>query len=433
VCAESGQDVLPALATLVDQSLVSVDETAFAPRYRMLATLREYAASLLDQHGEHEELRRRHLAWVGAVAAEVNYESPRFDEIGSIDRVEAEFDNVRAALETCAPAETGVGLRIAANLYHFWDFRGYLGEGRRHLQRLLARPEAGVDPSARAAALDALGLLLLWQDEHDAARSALSESAALSEALGDRDRWAWSVASLGMSRFMRGDVEGAAPVAERAVAVARESGTESALSRALCGLALVRRGQGRLAESTQLLQEGLRTIEGFTWGRGKFSYFLGWFAFLDGDLDRSADLLATSVAAFERIGERRSLPDALDALGCLAIARGADREADDRFDAATEMRLAAGSRRHAYLKPHCERARKPARPASASSSTGITARELEVARLVADGLTNRQIGRRLGIGERTAERHVENLRAKLHVGTRTQVAAWIGAIPTTRA
>lgn len=61
----------------------------------------------------------------------------------------------------------------------------------------------------------------------------------------------------------------------------------------------------------------------------------------------------------------------------------------------------------------------------------MTPREIEVARLVADGLTNRQIGSRLGISERTAERHVENLRAKLGVSSRTQVAMWVaGQVPT---
>ena len=89
-------------------------------------------------------------------------------------------------------------------------------------------------------------------------------------------------------------------------------------------------------------------------------------------------------------------------------------------------------RRNSYLAQRCTLAEGKARAAQAGTGPppGITAREFQVARLVAGGLTNRQIGRRLAISERTAERHVENLRRKLGVGTRAQVAAWVSALPT---
>jgi len=121
-----------------------------------------------------------------------------------------------------------------------------------------------------------------------------------------------------------------------------------------------------------------------------------------------------------------------------------------------QIRASTGVIRHGYLDRHVAPAQAAARtalgPATAQLVVGaaqqmsveqvltappvrsvITPRETEVAGLVADGLTNRQIGRRLGISERTAERHVENLRAKLGVGSRTQVAAWAaGGLPMPR-
>jgi non-specific serine/threonine protein kinase len=218
----------------------------------------------------------------------------------------------------------------------------------------------------------------------------------------------------------------------RAVEIARAHGTRASLARALCGLALLRSAQGRQAEASQLMEQCLRALDYMTWARVKFSYFLGWFAFLDGNLDRAAELLTSSLSAFELMGERRSLPDTLDALGCLAGARGQPAEALRRFTEAQTLRAAAGARRNSYLAQRCTLAEGKARAAQAGASPppGITAREFQVAHLVAGGLTNRQIGRRLAISERTAERHVGNLRRKLGVGTRAQVAAWVSALPT---
>lgn len=433
VCGEPALDVPALLATLVDQSLVVAAETRSGLRYLMLETLREFAAAQLDLHHERERFRLRHLSWccgIGAMVARLG--NPDDERLTALDLAEAEFDNLAAALEGCGPAHVTDALQLAGDLYHLWDSRGHLGEGRRHLERLLAHPQATVDLAVRAKALDALGLLRLWQDDHAAARALLGESARLAQRIGDLDRWAWTTSSLVISRAMGGDLDGTESLALRAVEVARAHGTRASLARALCGLALLRSTQGRRAEASQLMEQCLRLLDYMTWARGKFSYFLGWFAFLDGNLDRAAELLTTSLSAFELMGERRSLPDTLDAQGCLAQARGQPAEALRRFTEAQTLRAAAGSRRNSYLAQRCTLAEAKARAVQADVDPppGITAREFQVAHLVADGLTNRQIGRRLAISERTAERHVENLRRKLGVGTRAQVAAWVSALPT---
>jgi DNA-binding NarL/FixJ family response regulator len=61
----------------------------------------------------------------------------------------------------------------------------------------------------------------------------------------------------------------------------------------------------------------------------------------------------------------------------------------------------------------------------ASTGPRLTGRELEVAGLVAEGLTNQAIARRLSVAPRTAEAHVENIRRKLQVHSRAQIAAWV--------
>ena len=366
---------------------------------------------------------------IGAKVARLG--NPDDERLPALDLAEAEFDNLAAALEGCGPAHVTDALQLAGDLYHLWDSRGHLGEGRRHLERLLAHPQATAGLAVRAKALDALGLLRLWQDDHAAARALLAESARLAQRIGDLDRWAWTTSSLVISRAMGGDLDGTEFLALRAVEIARAHGTRASQARALCGLALLRSAQGRRAEASQLMEQCLRLLDYMTWARGKFSYFLGWFAFLDGNLDRAAELLdrpqclqahgRAPVAA--RHPRRAGLPRPSPRPACGGAApvhRGTNPARCGRI------------RRNSYLAQRCTLAEAKARAAQADVDPppGITAREFQVAHLVAGGLTNRQIGRRLAISERTAERRVENLRRKLGVGTRAQVAAWVSALPT---
>lgn len=232
---------------------------------------------------------------------------------------------------------------------------------------------------------------------------------------------------------MAGAVEDVAVLAERGLRVARAVGEPMPLLRATCGLGLVRWAQGRRADAVALLEENARIVAPSLWGGGKAAFFLGWFGFLDGDLDAAEHRFRSAAGAFERVGDCRSLPDCRDGLACVAVARGEAATALELFASAAALRERAGARRHSYLWSACERAEARARELdSRRPGPHVTDREHEVARLVADGCTNRQIGRRLGIGERTAERHVENLRAKLGVRTRAQVAAWVAGLPTPR-
>lgn len=424
VCGTPGTDARPALAMLVEHSLVEAVHRDAGVRYRMLETVRRHAENLPRGSGD-DEVVERHAQWCREMAAGVDA-CPGPDEIAVTDAAEAEIDNLRAALDRCPRVATG--LRTAADLYYLWDIRGYLGEGRRRLQGLLDRPDAVDHPVERQAALQAVALLQLWQDEPVAARATLWEAAALAERNGDPGGWAWCAGNLGIAHFATGEVDAVAATVERGRELARAVGGQP-LWRTTCGLALVRQGQGRTDEARALMEEFARLTRATGWGSAKAAYFLGWFAFLDGDLDEAAALFAAGAAAFERIGDHRSLPDCRDGLACVAAARGADADALDLLASADALRDRSGARRSPYLQVHRDRAVERVR-AGALAPRGVTTREYQVARLVAAGLTNRQIGGRLGISERTAERHVENLRTKLGVGTRAQVAAWVAAVPT---
>jgi predicted ATPase/DNA-binding SARP family transcriptional activator len=195
VCGED-LDVVDGLSSLVDSSLVVVEGTDEEPRFAMLETIREYAAELLDESAEGDELRRRHIAHFVSVAEEAE---PHLRESPGtwLDRLEREHDNVRAALDRVgSAAEDDRSLRLAGALWRFWYLKGHLTEGRRRLEDVLANDERPTP--ARAKALLGAAVMAVNVGDTAAAVRRAEEAVALSSRLGD----AWGAAYAG---FMLGN------------------------------------------------------------------------------------------------------------------------------------------------------------------------------------------------------------------------------------
>ena len=102
-------------------------------------------------------------------------------------------------------------------------------------------------------------------------------------------------------------------------------------------------------------------------------------------------------------------------------------EAQYHLAKALQARNGPGDRDQARC--HSEAADREARALgmtafTTTTRTALSSREAEVASLVAEGLTNRQIGERLVISERTAQNHVQHILTKLGFTTRSQIATW---------
>jgi predicted ATPase/DNA-binding CsgD family transcriptional regulator/class 3 adenylate cyclase len=133
-------DVLTALGRLVDKSLVVVEEREREARYRLLETIRQYAVDKLDAAGERDAARERHLDHFLAVAEVTEPELEGPDQDASLDRVEAEHDNFRAALDWgLALPDPERGRRLAAALVWLWYKHGHGDEGLDFLQRAIDR------------------------------------------------------------------------------------------------------------------------------------------------------------------------------------------------------------------------------------------------------------------------------------------------------
>ena len=263
-------DPLDLAAGLLDVSLITVtDGTDGEPRVGMLETIREYALECLERAGDLDDTRHRHAEHYAGVAerADEQLRSSGPEHLAALDRLEAEHDNLRAALTWslqtpaagAAPADrerAAIGLRLAQALAYFWYRHGYAAEGRRWLQGAIdLAAEDGGAPLAQVAHW--LGVLLQMQSEPQAAVTLLERSLAIWRDLGDRDQQARELNSLGITHHHLDDFDTARSLLEESAAIAREVGSDFRLAAALTNLGQLESDAGNFDRATQVLQEAL--------------------------------------------------------------------------------------------------------------------------------------------------------------------------------
>jgi predicted ATPase/class 3 adenylate cyclase len=210
---------LDALQSLVDKSLVRVRE---GNRFWMLETIREYALEQLEESGEAERLRRRHADHFLKLAEETEPLAREVDA-ATLDRLEEEADNLRAALDWLeGSGETQLVLQLAAALDDFWGVKGYLAEGRRRLEAAVAADETPT--AARAKALNAAGDMAIGHGDSAAARLRAGEALALNRQLGHTWGIAVSLFILGHAAADDEDYETARQHWEESERLFREAG-----------------------------------------------------------------------------------------------------------------------------------------------------------------------------------------------------------------
>ncbi|MEK8168820.1 hypothetical protein NKH77_00400 [Streptomyces sp. M19] len=150
VCADDrlpGARVPALLGALADASILTWEPTGAGERYRMLDTIREYGAHWLRGLGEDDTLRRRHRDHYLALAHRGDAAWIGPDQFAWYDRMTAEHDNLRAALEYSLTGSEGhVALEMTAALWFFWYGCGFVKEGRHYLDQALAADTAPPRP-----------------------------------------------------------------------------------------------------------------------------------------------------------------------------------------------------------------------------------------------------------------------------------------------
>jgi len=457
--------VLAGIVGLVERSVVVRDQPDGRPRYRLLEPVRQYGRERLRTAGEEAELRRSHRDWCAGLArAEaLRWWGPAQREV--LERLEVEHENLRAALAYCqeSPGEAPAGLAICADTAYFWHAQRHAGEGRRWLTGLLElAPEPTVE---RAAALASLATLLMLQNEASAAIPVLADAEALARRLGVRETTAQVLGRQAMVVAAQRDLDRSAALTDEAVRLAREAAHDESLATALSQAARVALGRGDVERSVELYREcvDLCRAAGERWLRQRALLPLAMALSDLGDHDGSRRLARECLGIARDLGDDRMMvwsveclawasaaagraDEAATLLGAAAAVRGdepasiygGDRERTERCRAGaiaalgepafqTAWSRGAGLERAAALALAAGAPAERVRSARRAPESPLSEREREIAALVADGLSNRDIADRLSISVRTAENHVSHILVKLGMRSRAQLVRWYAA------
>ena len=343
---EGELDVFGGLDRLVEHNLLqSVEGPDGEPRFTMLETIREYGLERLEQSGDAEATRRAHAEFYLALVEEAEPELTGPEQVAWMDRLDAEHDNLRAALGWALDSDAQIALRLAGGLGWFWFFRGYLREGRAWLELSLA---ASGDPGPlHVGAFAAAGRLARHLGDYGGAIALLERSLELARQFQDRRVEALALHELGaLAGLAEGDAAREVALTEASLAVWRELGDAWGTARTLNNLGYEAYLQGDLDRAVSLLDEGV-TLAREAGDRSVLGYILdsrGVVAEAQGELERATDLYQEALARAQQIGNPLVEAFALSSLAGMAARQGQPARAARMWGAASALRDAIGTR-----------------------------------------------------------------------------------------
>jgi predicted ATPase/DNA-binding NarL/FixJ family response regulator len=464
VCSVESAPAVEVLGLLVDRSFVTVVPTSEGPtRYRLLEVLRRFALGRLEESGQRDAVQHRFARHVveqaeRASAALTGREGPRW-----LAALDADLDNLRAVLgmeEEWAPE---LKLRLAVAIIPYWHFRGLFNEGRRHLRAVLEGADA--ESAAVVSALCGLSWLSWAQGDMGSAARHARAAVRAGRRIGDRRGTAYALLRLAQARFDSGRVAGAGAATVRAQRIAGELRDERLTAECILQLGQVALVERRLDDADRLLRQSVRLLAqtGQADREAVALLVLGRLCLQQGRHEEAEASLLKSLRVLREFALVRHSVPILESLAAVATARDDQARAASLFGAASALLRRMGARpprtapmraalierlqpvlespvgARAYAEGEQMDLRRaiafalgdaipgePRRPAPVQAATqGLTARQLEVARFIGLGLSNKEIAARLTRSERTVEGHVEQICNKLGFNSRVQIAAWI--------
>ena len=481
VCAGDGIDrdeVLGLVAGLVNKSIVvrhqaTEHTTAW---YQMLESIRQYGAERLTDD-QARELRVRHRDHYRSVANGFAEEGFGPHQADWFIRLRRESGNLRAAIEFCLaePGEAAGALEIAAPLWNFW-FAGFLREGYRYLRRAL---ELATEPPAiRAHGLFAASYLAMFATDFERNATMLAECTQIAAGLDDDLLDAQIKECRGQATLYQGDLPGAIELLEQArreyqaignalgefdtlillsactfflddprvdefsrqaLALAEHHGAQSSTAYALWSVGIAQWRAGDFDEATRSLRRSIRKflpmhdLTGISFG----VQALSWCAAFADPGERAARLLGAAQAVWRTSGAKVDETNAYSVFDTRSEDALRDAIGSGAFDSEQFQRAIAEGASYSFEQAVAlalgedddadrseDTVATPARP-SGEKPGGLTPREWEIAQLLGEGLSNKEIADRLVISLRTAETHVERILSKLGFTSRLQVPSWV--------
>lgn len=417
----------------------------------------------MEEAGETDLWRGRHGDWYATLAARCEAEWIGPDQVEWIERWDAEHANLRAALGYAVgePLSAPAALRICQNLENYWFCAGLVSEARHWVELALAHG-TGTD-AERGLGMRLGGYFAAHQKDFDHARQLLEQARPLVESSSELKAHGHLLAAEGMLAALQGQIDVAIPLGlkslesfrsagdlngevkvlylagvglslsqqfelgadllQQALALTEPCGELYTRSSSLWALGLGSLGAGDVATATKLEQQALRMKWALQdlFGTGYVLEALGWAAAAEDRGERAATLIGAAEAMLQVVGVPITQTSYLLAQREIAQARARDLLGLKAFEAAFAAGAALATKE--AIAVALEEATEP--QAGTAQKSVLTRREQEVARLVNEGLSNREIAETLVISQRTAQSHVENILRKLSFSSRAQVAAWV--------
>jgi tetratricopeptide (TPR) repeat protein len=337
VCAPGGEDVLEALGSLVDKSLLRQREQEDGePRFRMLEVVREFARERLEASGEAAEVRRLHAEFYAGLAEEAEPELRAGKSARWFEALEQEHDNLRAAVGWGLGHQPETALRIVGALYNFWFRRGYLSEGVKLTKQALERSGDEADAILRAKAFVGIGSLSWRQGDLGAAELFTREGLRLAREADDR---LWSCRALhvlGTVKNQQGDWIQSKALSEEGLALARELDHRILISLELNALGESARQQEDYEAAREFYEEALALArqESAKHVIPVYALNLASIACSQRDYQSAISFALEGLKISEEFGDRMVAGTALGVFAALAVTAGEPEKAARLWGAA---------------------------------------------------------------------------------------------------
>ena len=369
--SEIGGDILDGLMALVDQSLVKVEETTGGEtRFRLLDTIREYAAERLEADGETDLIRARHRDWYVALVPQAAAELSGPDQRRWLDRLELEHDDIRAVLDRAVGApDPPVAIGVAFSMWRFWQKHGHLAEARRRLEAMESAPWSRNDPRLRAKLEEALGGTCWWQGDLDGMNPRYREALEIWQTLDDEAELANAYynasftysTNVGFGPSDGDNDQTGLLYLERARDTFRRLGDRRGEANALWGLGnyhYFRRspgnGEEQFRETLTIFGEvGDLTMEAWT------LHMLGTSLLRNGHLDEARVNIAHAIRHFHAAGDASGLTLTFDDMSAVAVADGDLPRAARLRGAARNLTVETGAGLAGYVEDTFETGARP--------------------------------------------------------------------------
>ena len=472
----SQSSILEVVDTLVSKSILMAIVTPKSVRYQVLETIRQYGLERAQDAGEEAALRRGHLQHYLELSQSSAEEFWSHEQNNWISRLRVEHENIRAALTYCtARMESSevLALQLVTALRFHWMVGGFVSEGRRWLDLILAAStEHGIE---KCRALCVAVWVASVQGDVAGGHQRLNECALLLEELRAAGKisepdfddietqiqiWSGSLLLFG------GNPSAAASTFEKALARSRAADRIEGTMLVLFQLSTTYALMGDFPKAEEVSEESIAISDkvGETFAKSVTLWCKAYCAWAQGNpevaLEYAHQSLGRALVFDDKVvtalnlevisgalAEQTKYQDATviqgvasrvwEAVESSIRSFGPDLAgAHDRW--ATRARKALGSRTYSEAlargyRMSADEVRARVLGLKVSEQDGasdreagaLTKRQRQVATLIADGQSNREIADSLVLSTRTVEGHVESILAKLGMTSRTQIASWM--------